>query len=237
MDSLLLINAKRDIPLYLKEFISFWESTEKHYTDNDLTNCYANTIIFKNWQIALNHFDVTKLNSILVEIHEDINSSFLLAYLGQYRSAHMHLRSVIELSLQLFYFFQHEVEFLQWKNAEFRIKHEELTSYLKRHPFIVNTSGVTLIDEITRNWKTFSKYIHAEAPSYFQTSLQSSQTNQISVADFNIWKTNFLKTGYQLNKIFLLFFKENISRFPSQSKELLTRNMKAIDMTELGLIP
>lgn len=237
MDSLLLTNAKRDIPLYLKEFTSFWESTERHYSDTDLTNCYANTLIFKNWQISLNHLEVVKLNSILIEIHEDINSSFLLAYFGQYRSAHMHLRSVIELSLQLLYFFQHEVEFSQWKNAEFRIKHEELTSYLKKHPCIINTSGVTLIDDITKNWKTFSKYIHAEAPSYFQTSLQSSQTNQISIADFNKWKTNYLKTGYQLNKVFLLFFREKINLFPTQSKEILKRNMNPADLTELGLTP
>ncbi|MEO8759932.1 MAG: hypothetical protein ABI388_02625 [Bacteroidia bacterium] len=236
MESLLLANAKRDIPLYLKEFISFWESTEKHYTDSDLTNCYANTLIFRNWQIVLNHLNIDKLNSILIEIHEDINSSFLLAYFGQYRSAHMHLRSVIELSLQLLYFYQHEIEFSQWKNAEFRIKHEELTSYLKKHPSIVNTSGVVLIDDITKNWKTFSKYIHAEAPSYFQTNLQSSQTNQISISDINIWKSNFLKTGYQLNKVFLLFFRDKTNLFPTQSKEILTRNMKPTDLNEMGLV-
>jgi len=234
MDSLILSKAKRDIPLYLQEFISFWEATNTHYSDADLTNCYANTLIFKNWNISLNHLGIKNLDSILIEIHEDINSSLYLAMFGQYRSSHMHLRSVIELSLQLLYFYQHEVEFSQWRNADFRIKYEELTTYLKKHPNFTGTNAIALIDDITRNWKLFSKYIHAEAPSYFQTTLQSSQTTQISISDFNIWKSNFLKTGYQLNKLFLIFFKANLNLFPTQSRDILIRNMKPTDLNELG---
>lgn len=234
MDTLILSNAKHDIPLYLQEFNSFWLATVRHYIDNDLLNCYANTLIFKNWQISLNHINIQKLDSILIEIHEDINSSFYLAMFGQYRSSHMHLRSVIELSLQLLYFLQHEVEFSQWLNADFRIKHEELTNYLKKHPNLVGSSAIASIDIITRSWKLFSKYIHAEAPSYFQTTLQSSQTKEISIRDFNIWKSNFLKTGYLLNKIFLIFFRSQINLFPTQSRDILTRNLTSDDLRELG---
>lgn len=234
MDAQLLANAKRDIPLYFADFKSFWDSTTAHYSDQDLLKCYTNTLIFKNWQLSLNHIGVRNFDTILVEIHEDINSSFFLAYFGQYRSAHMHLRSVIELSLQLLYFYQHEVELSRWRNAEFRIKHDELTNYLKKHPNLSNTKTITLIDEITQSWKLYSKYIHAEAPNYFQTNLQSAQTNQISLADFGIWKSHFLKTGYQINKIFLVFFKDKINIFPSNSKNILLKNMNPLDLQEIG---
>lgn len=234
MDAQLLIKAKKDIPLYFRDFQSFWNSTTTTYTDINLINCYATSIIFKNWLLCLNHIRVKNLDGILKEIHEDINASFFHSYFGHYRSAHMHLRSVIELSLQLIYFYQHEVEYQQWRTGDFRIKHEDLTNYLKKHPKLKKTSTVNLINDITSNWKKFSKHIHAETPNYFQSSLQSTQTKQISKADFGIWKSNYLKTGYQINKLLLLFFNANLNSFPTLPKELLLRNMKSKDLKELG---
>lgn len=236
MDAKLLIKAKKDIPLYFRDFQSFWNSTTTTYTDSDLTNCYATSIIFKNWLLSLNHIGVTNLDGILKEIHEDINASFFHSYFGHYRSAHMHLRSVIELSLQLLYFHQHEVEYQQWRMGDFRIKHEELTAYLKKHPNLSSVPTVNLITDITRNWKHFSKHIHAEAPNYFQSNLQSSQTKIISLADFNIWKSNYNKTGFQINKLFLLFFKSKLTSFPTQPREILFRNMKKKDLKELDIV-
>lgn len=226
MDAKLLAAAKKDIPLYFEDFKNFWDLTTAALTDKDLTDCYANTLIFKNWLISLNHLGIKNLDDILKELHEDINASFYRAYFGNYRSAHMHLRSVIELSLQLMYFYQHEVEYQQWRDAEFRIKHEELTNYLKKHPNLRSKKGVNLIDEITKDWKVFSKYIHAEAPKYFQTNLQSSQSKKISKSDLGIWKGNFLKTGFKINKLLLLFFESNLNSFPSINRELLLRIVK-----------
>lgn len=234
MDSQLLIKAKRDIPLYFRDFQSFWNSTSTTYTDTDLTNCYATSIIFKNWLLCLNHIRIKNLDGILKEIHEDINASFFHSYFGHYRSAHMHLRSVIELSLQLIYFHQHEVEYQQWRTGEFRIRHEDLTNYLKKHPLLKTPSTEKLITEITSNWKMFSKHIHAETPNYFQSTLQSTQTKQISRTDFGVWKSNYLKTGYLINKLLLSFFNKNLNSFPTNPKELLLRNMKAKDLRELG---
>lgn len=234
MDSQILAKAKHDIPLYLNDFKSFWDSTTSAYTDTDLTNCYATSLIFKNWLISLNHIGINNLDGILKEIHEDINASFFHSYFGHYRSAHMHLRSVIELSLQLLYFYQHEIEYDQWKTGDFRIKHEELTTYLKKHPKLNSPTTVNLITEITSNWKHFSKHIHAEAPNYFQSNLLSAQTKTISRADFGIWKSSYNRTGYQINKLMLLFFVTNINSFPTQAKEILLRNMKKKDLRELG---
>ena len=36
MDSKILLNAKRDIPEYFKDFKKFWDSTTEFYTDEDL---------------------------------------------------------------------------------------------------------------------------------------------------------------------------------------------------------
>ena len=85
------------------------------------------------------------------------------------------------------------------------------------------------------NWKHFSKHIHAEAPTFFQTNLQSAKTKTISKKDFGIWKSNFLKTGYTINKLFLLFFKNQLNLFPTTNRELLLRNMKTKDLKELEI--
>ena len=177
------------------------------------------------------------LNEILDEIHEDINASFFYSMFGQYRSAHMHLRSVIELSLQMIYFYQHEVEHNQWKSGDFRIKHEELTTYLKRHPALSNEKVINLIDTLTKNWKDFSKHIHAESPLFFQTTKTSSKTRSFNKADAGIWRSNFLATGYRSNKLLLIFFKNQLSVFPSQNKQMLLRNMHSEDLIMLDIMP
>jgi hypothetical protein len=230
MDSKILAEAKKDIPLYFNDFKVFWDSTTSHFTDKDLIECYATSLIFRNWLISLNHVSIKNLDGILNELHEDINASFFHAYFGHYRSAHMHLRSVIELSLQLVYFHQHEVEYELWKVGEFRIKHDELTNYLKKHPNLNGENTRNLIDNITRDWKLFSKHIHAEAPKFFQTNLQSRRTKKIVKADFGVWKGNFLQTGYQVNKLLLLFFKIKLNAFPTQNRDLLIRNLKSGDL-------
>jgi hypothetical protein len=235
MDTRLLAEAKRDIPLYFNDFKNFWALTTKAIEDKDLIDCYAATLIFKNWLIAVNHVNIRNLDDILKELHEDINASFFRAYFGNYRSAHMHLRSVIELALQLIYFYQHEVEYSQWREADFRIKHEELTSYLKKHPNLKSSKVTNLLDDITKSWKLYSKHIHAEAPKYFQTSLQSAQTKKISKADLGIWKNNFLKTAYQINKLLLIFFKSKLNSFPTINRDLLLRNMKKSDLPLLDI--
>ena len=235
MNARILAEAKKDLPLYFNDFKNFWDATSANFKDKDLTDCYATTLFFKNWLISLNHIKVKNLDEILKELHEDINASFFHAHFGHYRSAHMHLRSVIELSLQLIYFYQHEVEYEQWRLAEFRIKHEDLTNYLKKHPKLNSRNSKNLIDSITTNWKLFSKHIHAEAPKFFQTNLQSSLTKKISKADFGIWKSNFLKTGYQANKLLLLFFKDKLNSFPTGNRDLLLRNMQKDDLNLLNI--
>ncbi|MBD8387664.1 hypothetical protein [Dysgonomonas sp. BGC7] len=234
-DSLILSNAKKDIPIYLQDFNNFWKETTTYYTDEVLTECYATSLIYKNWLIVLNHIGIKTVDAFCNELHEDINTSFYHSYFGQYRSAHMHLRSVIELSLQLFYFYQHEVEYDQWKSGEYRIKHDVLTDYLKKHPAFKDTTAVDTIDLITRKWKLFSKYIHAEAPDFFQTNLESSKKRTISKKDLGVWKSNYLKTGYLTNKLFLLFFKNNLNLFPTQNRDILLRNQTDKDLIELGL--
>lgn len=235
MDARILAAAKHDIPLYFSDFKTFWDSTTASISDEDLTNCYGATLIYKNWSIALNHIGVTHLNEILTELHEDINSSFFHAYFGHYRSSHMHMRSLIELTLQILYFYQHEVEYSQWKNADFRIKHDELTKYLNKHPNLKSPDSETLIANITREWILYSKYIHAEAPIYFQTSQESSTSNTLVRRDFNIWRGDFLKVSKLLNKLMLRFFSDRLNEFPTTVREFLLIKMNAEDRVYLGV--
>lgn len=233
MDSQILLNAKKDIPEYFNDFKKFWDDTTSFYSDEDLTNCYSSTLLFKNLKISLNHIGLNQNNEILIELHEDINASFFHAHFGNYRSSYMHLRSVIELSLQLIYFLQHEVEYNQWKEADFVIKHDVLTKYLKKHPLLKNQKCENTINEITGHWIKFSKHIHAEAPVFFQTQRESSITKEISQEDFGKWKSNHLKTANLLNKLFVYYFRDRLNSFPTQNRDLLLRSLTIVEKAEM----
>ena len=234
MDERILSKAKTDIPLYFDDFKIYWDSAISNINDVDLTNCYHATLIYKNWTQSLNHIGISTMDVLLAELYEDINTSFFQSYFGLYRTAHMHLRSCIELSMQTVYFYQHEVEYNQWIEGEFTIKHEVLSSYLKKHPNFKEQS--IFIDRLTTEWKKYSKHIHAETPSFFQSKKLASTTKTFSISDFNVWKTNFLNTIYLTNKLLLMLFKDKINLFPSIEKKILLRNIKAEDYPILGLV-
>lgn len=233
MDVRILAEAKKDVPLYLDDFETYWNSVALNINDDDLTNCYHATLIYKNWKQCLNHIGVSTMDVFFAELHEDINTSFFQSYFGLYRTAHMHLRSIIELSMQMVYFYQHEIEYSQWKDGDYVIKHDALNTYLKKHPNFIGQS--TFIDQLTQEWKNLSKHIHAEAPSYFQSSKVSHATKAFSASDFGVWKSNFIKTTYLTNKLFLILFKANITSFPSVEKAVLLRTVKSADYAILGL--
>lgn len=235
MDARILAEAKKDIPLYFNDFEAYWGSVVSNISDADLTECYHATLIYKNWKQCLNHIGISTMDVFLAELHEDINTSFFQSYFGLYRTAHMHLRSIIELSMQMVYFYQHEIEYSQWKDGEFVIKHDTLNNYLKKHPNFIGQSA--FIDQLTSEWKKFSKHIHAEAPSYFQSSKPAHVTKAFSIADFGAWKSNFIKTTYLTNKLFLILFKGSIVRFPSVEKSILLKNVMPPDYAILGLNP
>jgi hypothetical protein len=218
-------SAKRDLPLYLKDFQDFWISSVGEISDDDLYKTYRATLVFKNWKLSLNTIGIKDYDLILNELFEDINSSFFLALFGQYRSSHMHMRSSIELSLQLLYFLHHPIEYQQWKDGDFVIKFDKLSEYLNKHPFFkVDVSS--LLQSIFQNWKHFSKHIHGESPIFFQCEKDVRKTNSFSRKDFGIWKSNFEKNVYYLNKLFLLFFKTDFNRIPEASRNILTDLLK-----------
>ncbi|MDF4675476.1 DUF5677 domain-containing protein [Vibrio parahaemolyticus] len=187
---------------------------------------YWCTLIFKNWKEGINHVKKDNLNEIFDELHQDVNASYYLASMGLYRTANMHLRSMIELSLQLLYFYDHPVELEKWRTGGFVIKHDKLKDYFKEYPLFRSISLKekvnTLMEQISKEWKNYSKHIHAESLNYFQTQKQSDSTNSFNIADFGIWKSNFIKIVKNINKLFMLFFSEQYKLFPSQNKELLS---------------
>lgn len=214
-------NAIEDLPLYFRDFKVFWDSSVASISEDDLYKTYRATLVFKNWKISLNTIGVKDFDLLLNELFEDINSSFFLALFGQYRSAHMHMRSSIELSLQLLYFLHHPIEYEQWKAGDFVIKFDKLQEYFIKHPFF-KTDVTSLIQSIFINWKNFSKHIHGESPIFFQCEKDIRKTNAFSNKDFGIWKSNFEKNVYYLNKLFLLFFKDSFIRIPEASRNILT---------------
>lgn len=225
-------SAKKDLPLYLNDFQVFWNSSVSEISDDNLYKTYRATLVFKNWKLSLNAIGIRDYDLILNELFEDINSSFFLALFGQYRSAHMHMRSSIELSLQLLYYLHHPIEYQQWKDGNFVIKFDKLYEYLNKHPFFkVDVSGLLL--SISQNWKQFSKHIHEESPIFFQCEKDIRKTNSFSGKDFGIWKSNFEKNVYHLNKLFLLFFKSDFNRIPEASRNILTDLLKP---DEKGLV-
>lgn len=219
-------NAYSDYALYQKDFGAFSESTLNHLKTIDIFDLYWCTLIFKNWKEGTNHLKNSNLDEIFDELHQDVNASYYLASIGLYRTANMHLRSMIELSLQLLYFYEHPIELKKWRNGDFVIKHETLKDYLKDYPSFqhqpINREVDILMEQISKEWKNFSKHIHAESLNYFQTQKTSNSTNNFNIADFGIWSTNFNKIIKKINNLYRLFFSEQYKLFPSQNKELLS---------------
>ncbi|MBM4845208.1 hypothetical protein HYO58_16855 [Vibrio parahaemolyticus] len=219
-------NAYSDYELYHKDFVDFSNATLEHLKGIDVFDMYWCTLIFKSWKDGVNHIGTLELDEIFNELHQDVNSSYYLASMGLYRTANMHLRSMIELSLQLVYFYEHPVEFKKWRNGGFVIKHDKLKEYIKEYPSFENQplkgEVNTLMEQISKEWKNYSKHIHAESLSYFQTQKQSGSANAFTEADFGMWKSNFVKIVIKINKLFKLFFSDPYKLFPSQNKELLS---------------
>lgn len=229
MNNKILKQAKIDIPLYFSDFESFWNESEANISDDDLSDIYRATLVYKNWKLSFHNINLKEYDVVIDELFEDINSSFFLALMGLYRSAHMHLRSSIELTLQLIYFIHHPIEYSKWRNGDFVIKHDVLTQYIKSHPAFDGDID-TLVNTITQSWKKFSKHIHGESPIFFQCEKGVRKTNSFTVADFNIWKTNYLKNIYLLNKLLLMFFKTDLNRIPNSSRKILLSYLSDDDL-------
>lgn len=229
MKTKILEKAKVDIPLYFNDFKNFWEESNLKIDDDDLFQAYRATLVFKNWKYNFHSIELTGFDQILDELYEDINSSFFLAQMGLYRSAHMHMRSSIELSLQLIFFIHHPIEFDKWKNGDFVIRHSDLSAYIVDHPYF-KSNILELMTSITKNWKHFSKHIHGESPIFFQSEKDSRKTNTFNEKDFGIWKSNFFRNIYRINKLLTLFFKGEINRFPENPRNLVLSLLKEEDM-------
>lgn len=232
----ILDNAKEDLPLYYKDFENFWKKSNGQLmaNDADLYDVYLSVLKVKSWKQTVNIVYKNHYDTILNELFEDINASLFLAMFGLYRSAHMHLRSIIELTLQLLYFIHHPIEFERWKNGDFVIKFDKLQEYFLRHPsFDIDISSI--MDQILKNWKNYSKHIHGEAPIFFQCEKDVRKTNSFSKKDFGLWKSNFYKNIYLLNKFFLLFFKREQSRFTEPIRVILFESLKEADIELLEI--
>ncbi|WP_281228073.1 hypothetical protein [Flavobacterium aquiphilum] len=230
MKDKIIANAKEDLPLYFQDFNTFWNKSVAEMTDDELYTTYRSSLVFKNWKVSLNSIDIKNLDLIFDELFEDINASFFLALLGLYRSAHMHMRSSIELSFQLLYFLHHPIEYKLWLQGDFVIKFDKLQEYFNNHPNF-ETDIRPLIQNIFKNWKTFSKHIHGESPIFFQCEKDVRKTSSFSRKDFGIWKSNFEKNVYYLNKLFLLFFKKDFNRIPEASRNILTSLLEEDEKT------
>lgn len=219
-------NAFSDYKLYQNDFKTFMSETESHLEQSDVFEMYWCTLVFKSWKEGINHVGYNSLNDIFDELHQDVNSSYYLASMGLYRTSNMHLRSLIELALQLLYFFDHSIELEKWKVGNFVIKHDKLKDYLKEYPIFSTRESkeqvTNLVEQISKSWKDFSKHIHAESLIYFQTQKISDSTNSFDLADFGKWKSHFVKIVKRLNALFMLFFSEMYQRFPSTNKDLLS---------------
>lgn len=230
MKKLILENAKADIPQYFSDFENFWKSSINNISDDDLTEVYTRTLVFKNWKACFHSIAIEQLDSIVDELFEDINSACYLAFLGQYRTAFMHMRSSIELALQTLYFLHHPIEYELWSRGKFVIKFNILSEYFLSHPYLSKHSNIkSLITEIFKSWKQYSKHIHAESPKFFQCEKDIRKTNAFSRGDFEVWKNQYIKNIYLINKLYLLFFKDEFNRFPKAGRDILSSILKEGD--------
>lgn len=218
-------NAEEDYVKYQEYFKNFSDETFENYKSTCFFDCYVRTLFFKNWKIGFNTLEFNSLDELYEELHQDVNSSYYLSTIGLYRTSNMHLRSMIELALQGIYFYEHPVELEKWRLGKFVIKHDKLKDYIKDHPRFIdktlNQEVSLLLEQISKEWKSYSKHIHAESLDYFQTQKESEINKEFVNSEFGKWKTNYLKIIDKVNKLYILFYNQEFKRFPSNNKALI----------------
>ena len=224
----ILKEAKEDLPLYCKDLQHFWGLSIDNICDDDLYQLYRGTLVFKNWKHIIEVIEITECNLMLDEVFEDINTAFLLALMGRYRSSYINLRSSLELSFQFLYFIHHPIEYKKWQTqGSTELKMKFLETYLLEHPHFsaaniqdanIREKTKKIITESKKLWGHSSKYIHGESPKFFHTVKNSTE---FSLERFNIWKTDFLKVTTNLNHLFVFFFKKDLHKMPDGSLKIL----------------
>lgn len=88
-----------------------WKKTLKEHNE-EIEELLEKVSVFSKWENKLQKFDVAK--KLIPEMFIDAFGSIHFACFGLYKYANMCLRSELETTLRLIFFFKHSVEFQWW---------------------------------------------------------------------------------------------------------------------------
>ncbi|MHC5894899.1 hypothetical protein [Nostoc sp.] len=173
---------------------------------NLIEECYLKAISFSSWRQILLIDTKDFCQEIYNELQSDLAASISSAMTGNYRLAFMSIRSFIELSSLLAYYYYHPVEYSWWLNDNHLIKFSELNqNYFKCYKQLVANNINT---NIYSEWKKVSKYVHAEVKSYMQSSDNLPFLPVYQKDKLGQWISHFSQSTMYINQLFYIVFQD-----------------------------
>ncbi|MEH2209195.1 hypothetical protein [Nostoc sp.] len=173
---------------------------------NSIEECYFKATSFSSWRQILLIDTGDSCKEIYNELQSDLAASISSAMTGNYRLAFMSIRSFIELSSLLAYYYYHPVEYSWWLNDNHLIKFSELNqNYFKYYKQLVTN---TINTNIYSEWKKVSKYVHAEVKSYMQSSDNLAFLPVYQKDKLGQWIFHFSQSTMYINQLFYIVFQD-----------------------------
>ena len=187
------------------------------------------------WSNRLGSTDVAR--KLIPEIYTDGIVSIHLATFGLYKYANSCLRSQLENTLRLVYFFTHQVEFGWWsKGDEWYVSgirnkdvwgegykyFEELESIKKFEKLCGNRPGLFKGDRNVRALhKSLSKHVHSAA--YFLQTRSHRISPSYRMDEFSIWASNADRAFEHINELLAVGLLEEFKAMNDPDRERILR--------------
>lgn len=213
-----------------------WKETLRLH-GNDTEKLIEKISFFDKWENILQKDKLFKL--FIPEIYIDGWASIHLACFGMYKYANMSLRSELENSLRLVFFYTHPTEFSWWTNGNETYRKirqspnvwgngydyfQELETIKKLQKLCKANKRSLFVgkDSVNKIYSKLSKFIHSGA-SQFQTKPDRTAP-KYDKGKFNQWKDSFTIVQENINTLLITqFYKEFKTLTKSEKDEMLKK--------------
>lgn len=200
--------------------------------------------LFKSLNIWSNILQGEDYSLLISEIFMDNYASVHFSLSALYKYADMPLRSALETSLNLIYFYNHPIEFKWWKDGEElypleKGQHLGVTGYdyfLRLGNEFSPSGSKQLIDDLRNQYGALSKSTHSSSKHFQTTPIRLAPLVEIS--RFKSWTLRIRSCFSLINSFFILGFHDEYQKLSIDDKKsiqsiLLKNHIKILNMMNL----
>lgn len=168
-----------------------------------------------------------KSKDVLAEVQSDLLNSLVFCFQGFYRQSNICLRSSLELILSFLYYYDHQYDFILWKNDCIDMTWTQLIDQEKgvfndKFLSIINHRDITTIqclNKIKELYHLTSQYVHGKY-EYMQKTLSTEIKYSESLVE-QYFKTSCMIMELEIVMLYLRFSNE-IKLDPNYVEEIET---------------